>query len=202
MADPFRGSILLELKRDMKHRQDVESTLEYLKETLGSEKIPFGLVGALALRHHGYVRFTEDVDILTTREGLAQIHEKLVGKGLVPRASGLRKKLRQAQFKVNIDVITAGEHAGAKDSPIVFPAPDSDAFVDMDGVRVVTLEKLIEMKIASGTWGHRGQDLVDVQKLIQANALSEEFAAKLAAPLHDKYLDLLKDSRLERELEE
>ncbi len=202
MADPYRGGILKELQRDMQHNRDIDAALEFLKESFARERIPFALVGGLALRHHGYSRFTEDVDILTTPEGLAQIHERLVGRGVLPRSAGLRKKLRLTQFKVNVDVVTTGEHAGSSESPIVFPAPDSSAFVEREGLRVATLETLVELKIASGVWGHRGQDLVDVQRLIKANGLAEDFAEKLPEPLREKYLELLRESRLERDLEE
>ena len=56
------------------------------------------------------------------------------------------------------------------------------------------------LKIASGVWGRRNQDLVDVQKVIRANG-SENFA-QAAGPPPAKYLELLERSRLERELEE
>ena len=103
-----------------------------------------------------------------------------------------------------VDIVTAGEHAGADTSPIVFPSPESDAFVLVKeaGLRIVTLEKLIELKIASGIWGKRGQDLVDVQKLIQVNGLAEPFAEKLPAGLRTNYLELLRGAREERELAE
>lgn len=184
------------------HSQDIAQTLEFLRNAFARESIPFGLVGALALRHHGYTRFTEDIDIVTTREGLEKIHEKLVGRGLLPRAPGLRKKLRQTQLKVNIDVIVAGEHAGAKGSPVVFPSPESDAFTDREGLRVATLETLVELKITSGIWGSRERDFGDVQELIKANGLAEPFVEKLAPPLRAKYLELLEKARSERELEE
>lgn len=201
MADPLRGSLIEELKRDQMHSRDIVAALEFLREALGRERIPFGLIGALALRHYGYSRFTEDIDILTSPDGLERIHETLIGRGLLPRAPGLRKKLRQTQFKVNVDVVTAGDHAGSEDSPTIFPDPESEAFVERDGIRVATLEKLIELKIASGIWGHRDQDLVDVQKLIQANGLAESFADKLPVALQSRFLELLERSRRERDIE-
>jgi hypothetical protein len=202
MADPFRGGLIAEIRRDELHSQDIAGTIEDLRDSLGREGIPFGIIGAIAMRHHGYWRFTEDLDILTSREGLAKIHAKLVGRGLVPRAAGLRKKLRHTGFKVNIDIVTEGEHAGSKESPIVFPAPDSQAFIEVEGLRIATLETLIALKITSGVWAHRDQDFADVQKLIRSNQLSDAFAAQLPAVLRDKYLELLARSRLERELEE
>ena len=202
MADPYKGSLVKELKRDQMHSQDIAGALEFLRSALGREKIPFGLIGALALRHHGYSRFTEDIDILTTPEGLQRLHEKLIGRGLMPRAEGLKKRLRQTQFKVNVDVLTSGEHAGSDESPTVYPDPLSDAFTEREGIRVATLEKLIEFKIASGVWGHRAQDQGDVQKLIQANALTESFADTLPEELRARFLEILVESRLERDIEE
>ena len=73
--------------------------------------------------------------------------------------------------------------------------------MNVAGLRLPTLESLIEFKIASGVWGHRTQDLADVQRLIRANGLEEPFAERLPPPLRQKFLDLLRESRLERELE-
>lgn len=202
MADPVEGSLLAMLRRDQVHSQDIASTLEFLREALGREGIPFALIGALALRYHRYERFTEDIDILTTPEGLERMHEKLVGHGIVPRASGLRKKLRQTQFKVNIDVVAAGEHAGSGESPVTFPSPESDAFIEHDGIRVATIELLIALKIASGVWGRRRRDLGDVQELIRANGLGEDLAEKIPEPLRPTFLEILEDARNQSDIED
>jgi hypothetical protein len=165
------------------------------------EGIPFAVIGALALRYYGYVRHTEDIDILTTHEGLDRIHATLVGQGLAPRGPGLRKSLRETTHQVDIDVVTTGEHAGSSESPVAYPPPDSSAFVDVAGLRLPTLEALIEFKIASGVWGHRGQDLADVQRVIRINGLTELFAERITPAVREKFLDLLRESRLERDLE-
>ena len=68
-------------------------------------------------------------------------------------------------------------------------------------MRLPTLEALVEFKIASGVWGHRGQDLADVQRLIRINGLTEVFQDRIAPTLREKFLDLLRESRLERDLE-
>ena len=80
MADLVRGNLFEELKRDQMHSADIADALEFLRDALSRERIPYGLIGALALRHHGYSRFTEDIDILTTPEGLDRIHETLIGR--------------------------------------------------------------------------------------------------------------------------
>ena len=46
---------------------------------LTEEGIEYALIGGMALVAYGYVRFTNDVDVLTTRDGLTRVHERLVG---------------------------------------------------------------------------------------------------------------------------
>ena len=199
MAERVRGSLVREMGRHYAHSRDIGRVLESLRRRLAEANISFAVVGAIALQHYGYIRHTED--IVTTPEGLARIHETLVGRGIVPRGPGLRKRLRETEHVVNIDVITSGEHAGSQESPVVYPPPDSGAFIEVEGIRYPTLESLITFKIASGVWGRRGQDLVDVQKLIRLNGLTGAFADQLPIPLRERYLDLLRESRLEVDME-
>jgi hypothetical protein len=88
-------------------------------------------------------------------------------------------------------VITAGEYPGdGKPKPVVFPDP-STASIEMSGVKVVTLEKLIELKLASGmTASDRLKDLADVQELIKIRGLSRELATELNPYVREKYLEL------------
>lgn len=201
MAELVRGSIVQEMRRHYAHSRDIGLVLDSLRRRFAEADIPFAVVGAIALQHYGYLRHTEDIEIVTTPEGLSKIHETQIGRGIVPRHPGLRKRLRETEHVVNIDVIISGEHAGSQDSPVIYPPPDSDAFVEVDGLRYPTLESLITFKIASGVWGRRAQDLVDVQKLIPLNGLDEGLAERLPPALRQRYLDLLRESRLEVELE-
>ena len=201
VAQPIYGTLIEQLRRDHLHSRDIAAVLESLRRRLAKEEIPFAVIGALALRYYGYIRHTEDIDILTTREGLDRLHATLVGRGLASRGPGLRKRLLETEHQVNIVVVTSGEHAGSSESPVEYPQPDSTSFVDVAGLRLPTLEALIEFKIASGVWGHRVQDLADVQRLIRINGLTETFADPIAPTLREKFLDLLREARLERDLE-
>jgi hypothetical protein len=193
VADAVLNDSLLDgLRRDMNHLEDLAKALAALHARMEQEGIAFAVVGALALRQHGYARFTEDIDIVVTPEGLASIHERLVGRGLVPRASGLRKKLRDTVNKVNIDVIAAGEHAGSAESPVTYPTPDTSDFdAGAGGVRYATLDALIRFKIASGVWGKRLRDLADVQELIRIHALDSSYATRLPDELRAKFAELV-----------
>jgi hypothetical protein len=161
MARPvFNASLLDGLRRDMMHSRDVRAALADLQKAFEREEIPFAVIGALAMRQHGYVRHTEDIDIVTTPEGLARIHERLMGRGLVARARGSRKKLRETTHQVDLDVLQAGEHAGAPGSPVRYPAPTDPQFATgPDGIRYATLPALLSFKIAAGIWGKRPRDL-------------------------------------------
>ena len=185
------------------HEKDLDRALAELKRRCDDAGIPFAVIGAVAMRQHRYVRHTEDIDIVTTREGLERIHARLVGRGVVPRAPGLRKRLRDTVNNVDIDVIQAGEHAGSSSSPVVYPEPGSAelGLVGEDGFAYATLAALLTFKLASGIWGNRPRDLADVQELIKVNRLDERFAGSLLPALREPFLERVRASRIERDIE-
>jgi hypothetical protein len=155
--------------------------------------IDYMIIGAVALLAHGYPRFTEDIDLVMTAEGLETFHRELVGLGYAPAFSGARKRLRATRSNVPVEIIVAGDYPGdGKPKPISFPVP-AEASVEIDGVRVVTLEKLIELKLASGmTAPDRLKDLADVQELIKLRALDAGFADRLHPYVRGRFLELLR----------
>ncbi len=59
-------------------------------------------------------------------------------------------------------------------------------------MKTLTLPKLVELKLASGmTAPDRLKDLADVQELIKAKGLTEEFAGLLDESVREKYRELL-----------
>jgi hypothetical protein len=171
---------------------DLNRALAHVAADLQEHGIDYIVVGALALFAHGYPRLTVDIDLVFTTEGLDRFHEELIGLGYAPAFPGARKRLRSTKDGVRIDVIAAGEYPGdGQPKPVSFPNP-SEAAVEIDGIRFVTLEKLIELKLASGmTAPHRLKDLADVQELIKVKHLSREFAENLNEYVKEKYLELL-----------
>jgi hypothetical protein len=70
------------------------------------------------------------------------------------------------------------------------PRP-ADASIEINGIKFVTLEKLIELKLASGvSAADRLKDLADVQELIKIRKLDSDFALKLDPYVRAKYLEL------------
>lgn len=128
---------------------------------------------------------------MMTAEALDIFHRELIGPGYAPQFPGARKRLRSTVDGVSIDVITSGEYPGdGKPKPVAVPRPEQ-ASTEIDGIRIVTLEKLIELKLASGmTAPHRLRDLADVQELIKIRRLAADFAERLDPYVRDKYLEL------------
>jgi hypothetical protein len=166
-------------------------TYDRLTKRLEALGVAYGVVGGYALIVHGVRRFTEDIDILVSGEGLDRLHKQLIGLGYVRVAPGGRN-LRDVETGVKIEFIVAGEFPGdGKPKPVAFPAPET-VVETREGIKVINLKSLIELKLASGmTAKGRLQDLADVQRLIQEYGLNAEFAEELNAYVHDKFLELL-----------
>jgi len=169
----------------------LNETLRQLAEDLEKHGIEYSVIGAIALNQHGYQRFTVDINLLLSKEGLEKFHEELVGRGYRPAFEGARKKFRSTDRNVPIEIITAGEYPGdGKPKPISFPDP-KESRVIINGISTVTLEMLINLKLASGmTDPGRLKDLADVQELIKIKGLEADFAEKLHPFVREKFLEL------------
>jgi hypothetical protein len=169
----------------------LNKTLTRLSTDLDAHGIDYAVIGAVALLAHGYPRFTEDIDLVMTPEGLRKFHNELIGLGYAPAFPGAKKRIRSTTDGVSIEVMTTGEYPGdGKPKPVSMPAP-AEASTEIDGIRFVTLEKLIELKLASGISApDRLKDLADVQELIKIRKLDAEFARKLDPYVRTKYLEL------------
>jgi hypothetical protein len=181
----------------------INETLARLSHDLDERGIDYMVIGAVALLAHGYPRFTEDIDLVMTGEGLRKFHEELIGLGYAPAFPGARKRLRSTKDGVSIEVMTSGEYPGdGKPKPVSMPVP-REASMKIDGIRFVTLEKLIELKLASGiSASDRLKDLADVQELIKLRKLDREFALKLDPYVRTKYLELEEAVRKSESIQE
>jgi len=162
----------------------VFETMRRLAERLEGEGIPYAVIGGMALAAHGYVRMTLDVDILLTPNGLLLFREKLLGRGYILDFPDAEKSFRDTETNVKIEIITAGEFPGdGLPKPVAFPDP-KDLTIEEDNVRVILLEKLIELKLASGLSAtHRA----DVQDLIIGLKLPLNFMDKLDKSVRPEY---------------
>jgi hypothetical protein len=188
------GRALSEGSRFFEGKSAVQDSLRKIARRLGDLGIPYAVVGGMALYRHGFRRFTEDVDLLVTPEGLKEIHDRLEGLGYVPPFAG-SKQLRDAETGVRIEFLVSGAYPGdGKPKPVAFPDP-STVSVDLDGINYLRLETLVELKLASGMTGGAGRlkDLGDVVELMKILDLPADFAEQLNPYVRDRYVELWTD---------
>jgi hypothetical protein len=186
---------LSEGSRHFEEDSAVFKALRRIAKRLAELGIPYAVVGGMALFRHGLRRFTEDVDLLVTKENLKRIHEELSGLGYIPPFAK-SKQLRDVELGVRIEFLTTGAFPGdGKKKPVAFPDPTTVSFA-ADGIQYIKLETLVELKLASGmTNPARMKDLTDVLELIKVLDLPDDFAEGLDPYVRDKYRELWKQAR-------
>lgn len=174
---------------------EVQTSLRRITGRLHELGIDYAVVGGMALFLHGFRRFTEDVDILVTREGLQRLHEALEGSGYRPPFPN-SKNLRDTESGVRIEFLITGEFPGdGKAKPVAFPEPERVA-AERDGIRLLNLDALIELKLASGMTGAgRLKDLADVQELIKLLGLPQSYAERLNPYVRECYDELWRSAQ-------
>lgn len=174
-------------------RGTMNKVLKRVAADLDRCSIEYAVIGAIALNMYGYRRFTEDIDLLMTCQDLQKFQEKLIGLGYRPKFQEATKQFRTVQENISIKIITTEEYLGdGLPKPVQFPDPIGFT-TEIEGIKVICLEKLVELKLASGlTAPHRLKDLADIQELIQVKHLSLDFSEKLDLSVRDKFLELYK----------
>ncbi len=168
----------------------VHDTLRRITRRLNDLSIPYAVVGGMAMFAHGYRRFTEDVDLLVTREAMNRIMAELEGLGYVRPFSDSMTKLRDTDTGVQIEFLISGGFPGdGKPKPVAFPDP-AGVSVEIHGALYVELPTLVELKLASGTAAHRLKDLGDVQELVATLKLPRDLSERLNPFVRAKYEEL------------
>ena len=195
IAEVCREADLFFMQQSPVHR-----AAEALSRELTALGIPFAIAGALAVNSYGHHRTTGDVDVLLSREGLELFKQKKLGLGYVDLFKG-SKGMRDTVNNVKIDVLLVGEYPGdGKPKPIRFPDPADSVRIDENGLPVVTLRHLLELKLASGmTALHRPRDLDDVIQLIKINQLSVDFESTLDPYVRAKFVEMWQLAQIEED---
>lgn len=169
---------------------------------LAATGAPCAVVGAVACHAYGHRRATSDVDVLVNACNLDAVRSALVGHGWAPRFPGARKMLRDKAYGVDVDLLAGGYPGDGLPKPVAFPvlSPLSEDVEMIDGVRVIPLPRLIELKLASGTSApaSRGKDLADVYALIAANDLPRVYAVELDVSVRAAYCKIWDERQASR----
>jgi len=171
-------------------KNEVHQTLRRVTRRLADLGIPYAVVGGMAMFAHGFRRFTEDVDILVTRQSMDRILAEMEGLGYA-QPPGTSTKLRDTVNGVRIEFLITGGYPGdGRPKAVSFPDPDQVA-VDIEGIRYLNLTTLLELKLASGISApHRMKDLADVQELIKSLSLPRTTAEQLNPEVAPKFQEL------------
>jgi len=178
-------------------KSTVHHSLKKLALSLKESGIPYAVVGALALAQQGFLRMTVDIDILLTPEGLQKFRSEFEGRGYIPAFAGSKKSFRSSSSGVRIDVLLTGEYPGdGRPKSVSFPDPAQTSF-ESNGISFLQLERLIELKLASGISApHRVRDLADIQDLIREAKLPLDLAEKLDESVRSTYQELWQKAQI------
>lgn len=152
--------------------------------------IPHSICGGVAVCLHGYQRNTTDIDIIISSSDSAKVRELLTASLYVWDED---RKEFSSPGGVAVQFLIAGERAG-KDSEITIPVPEGDQNIEeRDGLSVVRLSRLIEMKIACGLGNMRRtyKDLADVVELIAIRDLDGSFCRFLHKSVRETFRELV-----------
>ncbi len=164
---------------------------------LAAAEIPHALLGGVAVCLHGYQRNTVDVDVLVRKVDSDAVRVSLQREGFAWNA---KDKEFNSPSGIAIQFLLAGDPAG-RDSEVRLPDPSDDRTVtEIEGLPVLRLSRLIEIKIACGMGNLRRthKDFADVIELILQNRLNSSFARYLHKSLRPAYRQLVRRSRGEK----
>ena len=114
------------------------------------------------------------------REDLNRFKSRWIGLGWLDKFEG-SKNFKDSLTNVDVDALIVGEFPGdGLPKPVAFPEPELVSETQEEGIPIITLKTLIELKLASGmTAAHRPRDLDDVMQLIRINKLGLNYGACL-----------------------
>lgn len=154
------------------------------------QNIPYAVCGGVAVCLHGYQRNTVDLDLIIRRNDSVLVKQALL-------AAGMTWDETQHEFRtpsgIPIQFLLTGDRAGTG-SEVHLPEPIGDINVEeIEGLSVLRLSRLIEIKIACATGNLRRthKDLADVVELIVARKLNSSFARFLHKSLRKTFRELV-----------
>ncbi|MEZ6100910.1 MAG: hypothetical protein R3E01_18375 [Pirellulaceae bacterium] len=165
-------------------------------DMLRDSGIAHTVCGGVAVCLHGYQRNTTDVDVIIQPFDMSQVKSLFMENGYVWDESN--KEFRSSSG-IAIQFLLAGEKAG-KGTEVLIPEPVGELNVeDREGLSVVRLSRLIEMKLASGIGNLRRthRDFADVVELIAIRQLDGSFARHLHKSLRPTFRKLVRNAQAE-----
>lgn len=178
-----RGFARRELEGYFGARGRIFAVLERLREQLSPLGVEFALCGDFAMCEHGCFIAHPQVEILVRKEDLPLYRSTLTGLRYRPTTEN------RTTFADTASEIRLRLHVAEVATPI-------EATV-LDGIPVLALPRLIEMKLSAAMTNPRHmKDLVDIQELVQVLSLDVAMADRLEASVRTLFLDLCASSSM------
>jgi hypothetical protein len=188
---------LKEISRFFQGRDEVHKTMRRVARKLEKAKIPYVVVGGMAVYAQGYRRTTDDVDFLLTRQGFLDFRRLFVPADFEPQRGRLKRFVDRANG-VTFDILITGLFPGSGEpGPVAYPDPSTVGQEVRDKIHVLDLANLVQLKLAA----RRHQDFADVVNLIRFNRLDESFQERLHPSLRRDFIECLEEMRREEEYE-
>jgi hypothetical protein len=185
---------LKEIDMFFNKRDKVHQTMRRLAKRLEKAKIPYAIMGAMAVNAHGARRTTDDVDVLLTVEGFQRFRETFVDS-VYEQVRGRQRRFKEKQSGVGVDVLLTGAYPGSGEpGPVQFPDPTM-AGIEIEKAQFVALAELIQLKLAA----RRHYDFGDVVLLIRTHNLDESFAEQLHPVVRQDYIECFEEKRRDDE---
>ncbi len=160
---------------------------------LTAAEVPYSICGGVAVCLHGYQRNTTDLDLVIRSEDSQSVRRVLTEAGF---AWDSEKAEFRTEDGIAIQFLIAGQQAG-KGTEVLVSEPVGDLNVEqIEGLSVVRLSRLIELKIASGMNNLRRthKDFADVVELIAIRHLDGSFARHLHKSLRPTFRQLVRNA--------
>jgi hypothetical protein len=165
----------------------VDVALGELRRLLEDAGVVYRIVGGVAVVHHGYVRTTEDLDVLVEAGATPRIDARLEAHAF-ERTSPAR--LRHVPSGVRVDLLVEGTRL-PRDATRAYPAPAALGESPRDP-HVASLRGLVELKLHA----RRHRDLADVVELLKRldEVRYTELEASVDPPLRPELAGLRRDA--------
>ncbi len=165
---------------------------------LNRSGVAYAVCGGVAVCLHGYQRNTTDLDLVIRAADSDAVRQLLTDAGFIWDSD-------QAEFRtadgIAVQFLIAGQKA-AKGSEVSVAEPIGNLNVEqIEGLSVVRLSRLIEMKIACGMNNLRRthKDFADVVELISIRNLDGSFARLLHKSLRPTFRELRRNATASNE---
>lgn len=156
-------------------------------------KVAYAIGGDVAVCLHGYQRDTLIVELLIHSSDAPKVKQLLLSEGY--RWDEGNNEFHSPS-EIAVQFLIAGEQAG-KGSEVKIPEPSGELNVEeREGLSVVRLSRLIEMKLACGMNNLRRthKDFADVVELIAIRKLDGSFARFLHSSLRETFRQLVRNA--------